>query len=182
MSHAVVGLLDPETSARTETLWRRIEERHGVKAIWLVPFPHISFHVTSGYDVDAVKQALNRVAEELVSAQLLCDGFGFFTGPAPMFPVLFRPVSRSGALSEMRSRVSNVVEPLSDGGDWHYGDDVWKPHVTISSRDLDPSKLAAIVEDLAADPVDEWVGSVDRLGLILDNGQHELAHEVRLSS
>lgn len=94
--------------------------------------------------------------------------------------VLFRPVARSSALSKIKSLVSVAVEDVTEGADRHYDDDVWKPHVTIASRDLNASKLGAVVEDLAADPVKEWTGVIDRLALILDNGHHELAHEVAL--
>jgi len=55
--HAVVSLLDQSHYEKVEALWSELASRFGLRGIYRTPYPHFSYHVAAGYDVDRLSDA-----------------------------------------------------------------------------------------------------------------------------
>src|SRR5918911_3633710 len=97
--HAVVSLLDDSSSQMVEKLWAQIEREFGIRGVYRTPFPHISYHVSSEYDVEKVKVVLQVFARHTKPFRVRSCGLGVFTGPEP---VLYIPIVRSPQLAEFQ--------------------------------------------------------------------------------
>lgn len=166
---ATVSLLDPQHSKIVENLWAELNDRFGVGGIYVTPFPHMSFHVAGSYDLNVLRPALAGIAADTAPTRIHTSGLGVFTGDRP---ILYVPVVRTGELNELHRRISGAavraaVEPSS-----HYAADRWAPHITLGYGDLEPQRLAQVLEIFGSRDF-TWDVILDNLSVIYDNGDHQ---------
>ncbi len=160
----IVSLLDEEHYRLTESLWEELERTFGLRGIYVTPYPHFSYHVAKGYDAARLETALRCVADSTRAFPVRTGGLGIFTGQSP---VLYVPVVRSLALSQLHQRVWEAASPLSSGEEAYYQPESWMPHITIVFGALPSETLPAVVH-LLSERDFYWQISVDNLTYIED--------------
>jgi len=167
--HGVVSLLDAEHTGRVERLWDAIAREFDVRGVYSTPFPHFSYHVAAGYDVDRVGAVLDRAARKMSPLTVRTSGLGIFTGGQP---VVYVPVVRDSALTQFHASVWPVIDAHASATVDYYRPDRWMPHITLSFGDVDPERLPGIIGYLNSVDLD-WEVRIDNLALILDTGTRQ---------
>ncbi|HZT38195.1 MAG TPA: 2'-5' RNA ligase family protein, partial [Bryobacteraceae bacterium] len=103
---ATVSLLDARHSKIVKDLWAELNDRFGVRGIYVTPFPHMSYHVADSYDLQSFQPALAAIAADAHPIQIHTSGLGVFTGGRP---ILYVPVVRSPELTELHRRILSVA-------------------------------------------------------------------------
>lgn len=171
--HAVVSLLDPTHYNEVERLWSELTSHLGLKGVYRTPYPHFSYHVAAGYDVDRLSSALEEVAARTASFRVSTAGIGLFTGP---HPVLYIPVVRTPQLSSFHALLWERVSPAATGIIEYYHPERWVPHITLAEHDLDATAAGRAVEFLLNRNL-HWDVIIDNVALIYDTGARQ---ELRL--
>ena len=171
--HGVVSLLDDEHYALVEHLWDELETGLGVRGLYKTPFPHFSYHVAEGYDMDLLESILPRLVSHSAAFRVRTAGLGVFSGD---HPVLYVPVVRNPALSALHQRLWRELAGASAGTVEYYHPERWMPHITLADDDTLKDYLPEIVRMLSARAFD-WEIEVSNLLLIYDTGTTQ---EVRL--
>lgn len=170
--YAVVSLLDDAHYRQVEQVWEQLRTKVGVHGIYATPFPHFSYHVAAGYDMDRLERLLRRVARQVEPFRVRTAGLGIFSGPSPVVHI---PVVRCPALARLHQRLWPQVERLAQGSLAYYEADQWMPHVTLGHGDVTPANLPEVMRLLAGQPY-AWHLTVDNLAVIsstgLQNGLH----------
>jgi 2'-5' RNA ligase len=97
-------------------------------------------------------------------------GLGIFTVANP---ILYIPVVRSPALSELHAEIWRIVKQSVPGPVAHYyHPDEWAPHITLAHGDIDQEKLAEIVRVLSRRNF-HWEFNVTNLAIIYDTGRQQ---------
>ena len=164
--HGVVSLLDKEHYALVEHLWDELETGLAVTGLYQTPFPHFSYHVAEGYDLDLLGSILTRVASRCATFRVRTAGLGVFSGN---HPVLYVPVVRSPALTALHQRLWHELAAASAGMVEYYHPERWMPHITLADGDMLKDHLPDIVRMLSARAFD-WEIEVNNLSLIYDTG------------
>jgi 2'-5' RNA ligase len=167
--HAVVSLLDDNSSRMVEKLWAEIEREFGIRGVYQTPFPHISYHVSSDYDVGKVRTVMQVFAHHTGPFRVRLCGLGVFTGPNP---VLYIPIVRSPQLSEFQHELWHQVTKSSGHPEFMYRPARWVPHLTLAEHDLTQRALGAIVRKLGTLELNQQV-TVNNLALIYDTGSRQ---------
>jgi len=171
--HGVVSLLDDEHYALVEDLWDELEKRLDVRGFCNTPFPHFSYHVAEGYDVDLLESILRRCASHCTPFRVRTAGLGVFSGD---HPVLYVAVVRSPALTALHRTLWQELAGASAGAVEYYHPEQWMPHITLADGDALKDHLPEIVRMLSPRAFD-WDVEASNLSLIYDTGT---AQEVRL--
>ncbi len=171
--HGVVSLLDDEHYALVEDLWDELEKRLDVCGLYGTPFPHFSYHVAKGYDVDLLESILRRCASHCTPFRVRTAGLGVFSGD---HPVLYVAVVRSPALTALHRTLWQELAGVSAGAVEYYHPEQWMPHITLADSDALKDHLPEIVRMLSPRAFD-WDVEASNLSLIYDTGT---AQEVRL--
>ena len=164
--HGVVSLLDDEHYALVEHLWDEVETELGVRGFYNTPFPHFSYHVADGYDVDLLESILRRLASHCATFRVRTAGLGVFSVD---HPVLYVAVVRSPALSALHQKLWRELARASAGTVEYYHPERWMPHITLADGDVLKDHLPDIVRMLSARAFD-WEIAVTNLSLIYDTG------------
>jgi len=177
--HGVVSLLDDHNSQMVESLWARIEREFGVRGVYSIPHPHISYHVSGQYDLDKVRTVIEVFARHTTPFRVRLSGLGVFTGPNP---VLYIAVVRSPRLAEFQHELWHQLSKASGHPlEFAYRPARWAPHITLAHRDLTERSLAAIVRKLCTLELSHQV-TVNNLALIYDTGStEEMIYRTNLS-
>jgi 2'-5' RNA ligase len=176
--HAVVSLLDNNSSQMVEKLWAAIEKEFGIRGVYRTPFPHISYHVCGEYDVDKVKTVMQVFARHTSPFRVRICGLGVFTGP---LPVLYIPVVRSPQLAEFQHELWHQVTKSSGNLEFAYRPARWVPHVTLARHDLTQRALGAIIRKLCTMELNQQL-TVNNLALIYDaGGKEDVIFRINLS-
>jgi 2'-5' RNA ligase len=174
---AVVSLLDQHHYQWVAQLRDELKQEFGVCGIYGTPFPHFSYQVAEGYDVDRLQAVLKPLASRRVTFQVRTAGLGLFPGPRP---VLYIPVVRTDRLARFHQSIWKLTEGCGTGVLQHYHPDFWMPHITLGYGDLTPDNLGPIMRRLAERPL-AWEITVDNLALIFDtDGQQGLEFRLNL--
>jgi len=171
--HAVVSLLDHHYYERVENLWSELASKFGLQGIYRTPYPHFSYQVAAGYDVDKLSRALEEVASRTAPFRVSTAGIGLFTGS---HPVLYLPVVRTPHLTGFHARLWKLLSPTATGVADYYRPEGWMPHITLAEHDLDPATAAQAVSFLTARDL-YWEIFIDNVALIYDTGDRQ---ELRL--
>ena len=164
--HGVVSLLDKQHYALVEHLWDELETGLAVTGLYQTPFPHFSYHVAEGYDLDLLGSILMRVASRCAMFRVRTAGLGVFSGD---HPVLYVPVVRTPALSALHRRLWQELATASAGAVEYYHPERWMPHITLADGDVLKDHLPHIVRMLSAREF-AWEIEVTNLSLIYDTG------------
>ena len=167
---AVVSLLDEKHYKLVEDLWTELEQRFGMRGIYVTPFPHFSYQVAERYDTDRLAVALQRLAARTRPFSVRTGGLGLFTGT---FPVLYVPVVRTLLLSRLQEELWAEVSPTATDISPYYAAKQWQPHITLAHGDLDPERLAAATRYLSERDF-HWEVQVTSVALIHDTGEEQV--------
>ena len=165
----IVSLLDDEHYALVESIWAELEREFGVHGIYTTPFPHFSYQVAQGFDLDAAEPILQRIAARAAPFRIKTAGLGIFN---VTHPVLYVPVVRSPTLSALHEMLWSELAPLATGAPDYYRPDMWMPHITLAHGDIDWDKLVELVRALRSRQF-HWEVSVNNLSLIYDTGTEQ---------
>jgi hypothetical protein len=166
---ATVSLLDARHSKIVKDLWAELNDRFGVRGIYVTPFPHMSYHVADSYDLQAFQPALAAIAADSHPIQIHTSGLGVFTGGRP---ILYVPVVRSPELTELHRRILSVASAAAIEPSPHYTSEHWSPHITLGYGDLAPHRLAQVLEAFGGRDF-TWDVTLDNLSIIDENGGHQ---------
>jgi len=106
--HGIVSLLDNDHYQLVEEVWAESEGEFSVHGVYVTPYPHFSYHVAQGYDVDKVESVLQRITSNITTFKVRTSGLGIFTGASP---VLYIPVARSLELAELHQEFGSKSHP-----------------------------------------------------------------------
>ena len=166
----VVSLLDDRHYARVEAIWEELGQKFDVRGMYVVTYPHFSFQVAEQYDDAACEKYLRELAARSRPFRVRTAGLGIFTVANP---ILYIPVIRSPALSELHGEIWRGVRQVVPGAVAHYyNPDEWAPHITLAQGDIDPDKLAEIVRTLSRRNF-HWELTVNNLAVIYDTGKQQ---------
>jgi 2'-5' RNA ligase len=165
----IVSLLDDTHYKLTEQLWAELEQRFGVRGIYVTPYPHFSYHVAGKYDVDKLDKALEWAARTSAPFTVSTSGIGVFTGPEP---VIYIPAVRTLALTELHGRLWQALEGIGNEPWAYYHPTNWLPHITIGFDDITPANLPAIMQFLSEQQFN-WEIRVDNLAHIALEGDEQ---------
>ena len=164
--HGIVSLLDDKHYQLVEDLWAELEREFGVRGVYITPYPHFSYQIAQGYNVEQLEPILRRFTSSQAAFQVKTSGLGIFNGP---HPVLYIPVVRSSELTAFHQalwpEISTAGSSISD----YYHPTNWMPHITIGFGDINKDNLSRIVRSLAERDFN-WEVTVDNVALIYDMG------------
>lgn len=166
----VVTLLDEAHNNQVEELWTVLQRDFGTRAVYVTPFPHFSYQVAERYDVDRLREALQRIAGKAVAFTVHTNGLGVFTGPSP---ILYIPVVRSPLLARFQEALWSGVAPIAEGVSPLYQPDRWQPHITLAHADLTADTLAEVVRRFSGRNF-TWEIPVTNLAVISDTGNEQV--------
>ena len=164
--HGIVSLLDDEHYALVESIWAELEEMFGVRGAYVTPFPHLSYQVGAGYNVERVGDILQEMTQDLSPFRIRTAGLGIFT---LNHPVLYIPIVRSPELSALHQRLWDAAAKDALGAVNYYHPEMWMPHITLAHGDIDRDRLAEIVHSLSRSDF-HWEATISNLSLIYDTG------------
>lgn len=169
--HGIVSLLDDQHTELVEKMWAEMAQRFGVSSPAATAVPHFSYHVAEDYDLDRLADILERVAGVTAVFPIQTAGIAIFPGPKS---IIYIPVARSMALTQLHERVWTAVNPISQGSVAYYAPDGWFPHITLAHSDITPDNLGPIITWLHGQTI-AWTIPVDNLALVVDdNGRHHV--------
>jgi len=133
--HGLVSLLDPHHYALVEEIWRELENDCGLTGILVTPFPHFSWQIAEDYDWDPLQQIVVEITAETQPFTVWAAGLGLFTSANP---VIYLPVVRTKALSELHEKIWTRLKPISTKASPFYAPENWMPHISLAYADLTP--------------------------------------------
>jgi hypothetical protein len=177
--HGIVSLLDNDHYQLVEELWAELEREFSVHGVYVTPYPHFSYHVAQGYDMDKVESVLDRTTSNITTFKVRTSGLGIFTGSSP---VLYIPVARSLDLTQLHQELWQEISPSSSGVQEYYHPNQWMPHITIGFGDISKDRLSQTIPFLAERDF-TWEISINNIALIYDTGiKQELTSRFDISN
>ena len=164
--HGIVSLLDNKHYHLVEELWAELEREFAVRGVYITPYPHFSYQIAQGYNVELLEPILQTFASGQATFQVKTSGLGIFNGP---HPVLYVPVVRSPELTQFHQALWPEISTASSGISDYYHSANWMPHITIGFGDINKENLSHIVWSLAERDF-SWEITVDNVALIYDTG------------
>ena len=165
--YAIISELDAESSVIVGNLWQKLREACGLKAIYNIPRPHLTWFSTDDIDVSEAMARLSSISESTRSLTIHTFGFGIFSGKNP---VLYLPMVKSEEMIKLHNEIWDQIHLISEGPKLYYSPRLWVPHITLALKDLTQENLACAVNAIAFDPIELFV-TINNLALVehLDN-------------
>jgi 2'-5' RNA ligase len=159
--HLIISELDPESANTVSNLWYDLRKACGLKAIYDVPRPHVTWFGADYIDVAKITPIMNQIANGEIPFTLRSFGIGVFSGKTP---VLYLPIVKTEPLFSFHKKIWNQVHPYSTEASLYYAPDMWVPHITLALKDLNQNNLTCAVNAIAFDPI-ELVYSIDNIAI-----------------
>jgi 2'-5' RNA ligase len=147
-----------------EDIWDELEDKFGVNAIRITPYPHFSWQIGEEYDVLSLKQSLEEIALNQPAFTVQTTGLGLFSGEKP---VLFIAVVKSPELMAFHRRIWDALLPITNGAHPYYSPQNWVPHISIVYEDLTAENIGGILKLLSFRPY-YWEFQVENLSFIYE--------------
>ena len=160
--HAIVSLLPEPYEQEVQSLWNELEDLCGLKGIHITPYPHFSWQVAKDYDFNLLDHTLEEIAHNTRPIIASTTGLGLFTGPRP---VIYIRVVKSTPLVQFHQNLWQRTAMLARGISAYYGPDLWIPHISLASEDVNASNIVPVIEYLAFRPF-TWEMQVNNIALI----------------
>lgn len=158
----VVSLLDAQHEQKVHELWAEFKANFGVHGVHMTPVPHFSYHVAENYDIDRLDRLLRKIVRETRPFDVKTNGLALFTGADP---VLYIPVVRNPALTNFHLKMWHAISESAFGTVDYYHPDNWRPHITLTHRDVNHDLLPHIIR-LLSERQFFWNIHVDNLSLL----------------
>ncbi len=143
----VVSVLDAETTAQIEDVWRKLEQRFHISHRYTQPIAHFSYHVAAGYDFEKIKPLLAQFAQYKQTFSVRTDGLGVFNR---FEPVIHIPIVRNPQLTTFQRSLWELINPWSKNALDYYDPDCWMPHVTLVHGNVEQSQIPQVLGFLAS--------------------------------
>ena len=137
----VVALLDDEHTIAVKALWDELEKECGLTAILETPFPHVSWHVAEGYDIEPLEEKIAQIADQTPPFMIRTAGLGVFSNETP---VVYIPVVKDPNLSRLHNWIWEEAQRFGKEIRQQYSPDQWIPHITLAARDVTREDLPSI--------------------------------------
>src|SRR5260370_39653148 len=85
--HGIVSLLDNKHYHLVEELWAELEREFAVRGVYITPYPHFSYQIAQGYNVELLEPILQTFASGQAAFQVKTSGLGIFNGLRPLIYV-----------------------------------------------------------------------------------------------
>lgn len=168
--YALVSLLDERYAALVEELWEELQRDFGVTRISREQIPHFSYHVADQYNLEKLEVVMRDAVKEIAPFKVETHGLGIFTGTDP---ILFVPIIRNPLLAYFHEQLWERVSATATGSRPYYHPDQWRPHITLTFRNVGHDKLAQIVQRLSQRSF-TWEIHIDKLAVLSTNDKdHE---------
>lgn len=164
---ALVSILDNMTHLLLTKTCTQLKEEFCACGFYVTEYPHFSYQVAEGFDLDTLKARLAREATQLASITTRVSGVGIFPGP---HPIIFLPVVRTLELSHLHHRLWEISNDAAHQMVTHYHATRWIPHITLAQNDVTHDTLPDVMRWLN-DRTFEWEIRVDNLALIYTDGE-----------
>lgn len=168
----VVSLLDRRSSERVMGIWETLDRELGLQGVFIMPFPHFSYHLALEYDADGVIAALETLARETPPFDVRARGLATFEGK---WPVIHIALARDPRLRAFHRRLWHLCSPHARKESPYYRPNSWYPHISLAYGDvrnavpLSRRSMREALEILA--PGDyRWKIRIDNLTLVGDDG------------
>ena len=166
--HGIVSLLDDQHSRRVKDVWANLEKNLGLRGIYTMPYPHLSYHVAEHYEVALLEPVLREVAANTPRFEVVTTGLGIFM--AGLNPSLTIHVARGPRLNELNATLWPVLSAFSAGIVAYYHPEQWAPHITLSHGDITRDDLADAVRQLSQ-MEQTWRCVIDNIALLYDDDE-----------
>lgn len=176
LMYGVVALLDPQYEAQVEGLWEEFRQKFGVHGVSAAPIPHFSFHLAASYDLSQVEQVLRRFAMQMSPFTVHTNGIGIFTGTEP---VLFIPIIRSLMLIDLQAQLWGPLSDAATEPSPLYQPEQWRPHITLTHRDVDHELLPQVVR-LLSERDFRWEITISTLAVLSEQAAPDNAMMLRV--
>jgi 2'-5' RNA ligase len=163
--YGIVSLLDAEHHAKVVQLWAEFKARFGVQGISLTPIPHYSYHVAEKYNLAKLEAVLVKAARTIQPFRVRTNGLGIFTGAEP---VLYIPVIRKPALTQFHQYLWEPLSATATKSSPYYHPDSWRPHITLTHRDVNHDLLPQVVR-LLSERTFYWDVGIETLSVLSSN-------------
>lgn len=175
--HGIVSLLDDQHTELVEPLWAEMAQRFSVGNPAAAFVPHFSYHVAEAYDLDRLAGILERLAKETAVFPIQAAGIAIFPGAEP---VIYIPVARNLALTQLHEHVWTAVTPHSQNSIPYYAPAGWFPHITLAHKEIAPDNIGPIITWLHRQNI-AWTIPVDNLTILGEvDGRHQTHHHFNL--
>lgn len=176
--YAIISELDADSAESVRCLWRRLRDACGLKAIYNLATPHITWMVAEALDIPATASIIAELAARHLRLTTKVYGLGIFSGDRP---VLYLPVVKTQAMLDLHLQVWDQVESVADQPNHYYAPEHWLPHITLAVNDLNPQNLVCGLESVAFEPIEMTV-MVDNILIVAEetDPSSEAIHRYRL--
>ena len=165
----IVSLLDDKHYQLVGRLWAELEEKVGLRGIYVTPFPHFSYHIAQSYDRQRLEPILQCIAQSTRQFTIKTAGLGIFTSKAP---VLYIAIVRSQELTRFHRIVWHEISGISSGAVAYYDPENWMPHITMGYGDVHKDNLPDLIRGLSEHDFN-WEITVNNLSFIEDTGKEQ---------
>lgn len=139
----LVTLLPEPFYTDVKLLWDGLDDRFGLNYIRVTPFPHFSWQIGEGYQLDHILPQLSEFTKDLEPFEVHVRGVEVFPGE---LPVLYLKVLCTTQLHDIHNKLWNLLLPYTIEPNLYYHPDNWQPHVTLALNDLTPAALPNVVK------------------------------------
>lgn len=131
---STLALILHEPAARkVREWWDLLEAELGIRGVRKVPFPHVTLFGFEGIEHPRIQEVLDDFCFNTPPLELRSIGLGLFTRP---MPVIYAPIIRSQALSELHETLWTLVGNMGGSLFQLYSPKQWIPHMTLAQFDL----------------------------------------------
>jgi len=162
--HGIVSLLDKEHDNLVKEIWYELERTCGLTGLHATPFPHFSWHIAEAYKLAPLKEIMKTVISDEVPFEIHTTGIAVFKGE---IPVVYIPIARTKALSELHEKICEEVSPVSTLESAYYTPKFWMPHISLGFIDLDLVNINCLIEKVRTRNFN-WSINIDNIALIYE--------------
>lgn len=162
--HGLVSLLPEPYYSTIESLWRELEEGHGLRGIHVTPLPHFSWQIAGDYDVKTLKERMEEVCRKTPPFYIHTSGLALFSGERP---VIYIPVVKDETLLRIHARIWEHAQTAAQDLSPYYSPTFWMPHISLAYQDVSQANIGPVMEMLAFRTFN-WAMEIDNISLIFE--------------
>jgi 2'-5' RNA ligase len=149
--YAIISELDAVASVVVKDLWGRLRDACGLKAIYDLPTPHLTWFASEQLAMAAATEIIADLANRTPGLNTCVFGLGIFSGDRPVF---YLPIVKSQAMIDLHDEIWARVGSVSQNANDYYAPAHWLPHITLAINDVTRDNLACALESVAFEPVE----------------------------
>lgn len=160
--YAIISQLDTKSSETVRNLWQRLREVCGLKGIYNLPTPHMTWFSAEELDIPTAASIIANIAGSYPELATFAFGLGIFAGGSP---VLYLPMVKSQAMIDLHSQIWDQVPQHANHPNMYYEPTHWLPHITLAAYDLSRENVACAMESVVFESIEMTV-AIDNLIIV----------------